>query len=822
MTDFEKLGVFYLGREYDLKAGAARDELLLYESRDLATHAVCVGMTGSGKTGLCLTLIEEAAIDSIPSIVIDPKGDLAALMLTFPALRAEDFAPWVQADDAARQGLSPADFAAKQAAAWAAGLSAWGQDGARIQRLRDAADVRIYTPGSTAGLPLSILKSLAAPAAGQADPELQRERISTLVSSLLGLLNIPADPLQSREHIFLSTIVNSAWSAGRDLDLAALIIQIQTPPFNKIGVLDLETFYPAKERFGLVMALNNLLAAPGFEVWLTGEPLDIQNLLYGPSGKPRVAILSIAHLSDAERMFFVSLLLNQLLGWMRTQTGTASLRALLYMDEIFGYFPPVQNPPSKPPLLTLLKQARAFGLGLVLATQNPGDLDYKGLSNAGTWFIGRLQTDRDRQKVLEGLEGASAAGRFDRAGLEAALAGLGSRVFLMNNTHEDKPVIFQSRWTLSYMRGPLTRPQIKTLMDPIKTPVFAPVNAAVVPPASAPALAPLAAPDASGAGNMPAVDPGVPQVFLPERGRPAPGRKLIYKPFLLGAARVNFVDARSRVDYAVNVAQLTPVTDAAVPVDWANAREAGVDPADLVKAPSPDAAFLDLPGAAGKARNYERWSRDYASWLYGSQALSLLRSQTTRQISAVGESERDFRLRLAQAGREGRDAETDKLRQKYAPKIAALQERLRRAQQAVDLQKEQAQQQKMQTAISFGATMLGAFVGRKGSTVSRVTTAARGVSRTMKEQTDIGRAEDTVEAIQAQLQALDEEFKARSAELSTALDAQAETLETLTIKPKKTGISVQLLALAWAPYWRDPAGGLSEAWTQLRLIVNRG
>src|SRR5712671_2206543 len=394
-ADFEKLGVFYLGRPYDPQQKKSQDGVLLYDSKDLVTHAVCVGMTGSGKTGLCLALIEEAAIDGIPAILIDPKGDLANLLLTFPGLRPEDFRPWINEDDARRKNLSPDDYARQQAELWQKGLAAW-------------------------------------------DEELLRERIGTTATSLLGLLGIDADPIKSREHILIATILDAAWRQGRELDLAGLIQQIQTPPVKRVGVLDLDASFPSKDRFALAMSLNNLLAAPGFGAWMEGEPLDVDALLHTPEGKPRVAIVSIAHLSDAERMFFVSLLLNQVVGWMRTQSGTTSLRALLYMDEIFGFFPPVANPPSKTPLLTLLKQARAFGVGVVLATQNPVDLDYKGLSNTGTWLIGRLQTERDKARVLDGLEGAAGtAGQgFDRAGLERILSGLSTRVFLMNNVHE--------------------------------------------------------------------------------------------------------------------------------------------------------------------------------------------------------------------------------------------------------------------------------------------------------------------------------------------------------------------------------------------------
>jgi hypothetical protein len=477
-SDYEKLGQFYLGREYDLEKKSSADKnLVLYDSKDLVTHAIVVGMTGSGKTGLCIDLIEEAAIDGVPAIAIDPKGDLTNLLLTFPDLRPEDFRPWINEDDAARKGLSPDDFAKQQAELWRNGLASWGEDGERIRRLKAAADFAIYTPGSTAGIPVSIVRSFAAPpAALREDAELFRERVATTTTSLLALVGIAADPVKSREHILLSTLFTAAWTAGQDLDLTALVNQVQKPPMGRIGALDLEKFYPAKDRDELALRINGLIAAPGFAGWLEGEPLDVGAFFRSSAGKPRVSVFSIAHLSDAERMFFVALLLNEIYGWIRTQSGTTSLRAILYMDEIFGFFPPVAEPPSKRPMLNLLKQARAFGLGVVLATQNPVDLDYKGLANTGTWFLGRLQTDRDKQRVLDGLEGAAAAqsASFDRKSMEELLAGLTTRVFLMNNVHEDGPVVLESRWAMSYLRGPLTRDQIKVLMSdrrPQATPV---------------------------------------------------------------------------------------------------------------------------------------------------------------------------------------------------------------------------------------------------------------------------------------------------------------------------------------------------------------
>lgn len=829
MRDFEKLGVFYLGRPYDVQTRQPGEGLLLYDSKDLVTHAVCVGMTGSGKTGLCISLLEEAVIDGVPAIVIDPKGDLPNLLLTFPDLRPEDFAPWINEEDARRKGLSPADYAREQAELWKKGLAEWGQDGERIRRLEAAADFAIYTPGSHAGLPVSILGSFAAPpAAIREDDELMRERIGTTATSLLGLLGIEADPIRSREHILISTILGSAWAQGQNLDLAALIRQIQTPPVSRIGVVDLEAFYPSKERFALAMSLNGLLAAPGFGAWMEGEPLDVGQMLHTPEGKPRLAIFSIAHLGDAERMFFVSLLLNETLGWMRAQSGTTSLRAILYMDEILGYFPPVANPPSKGPLLTLLKQARAFGLGVVLATQNPVDLDYKGLSNAGTWFIGRLQTERDKARLLDGLEGAAAGAgwREGRGRMEEMLAGLGSRIFLMNNVHDDAPVVFETRWAMSYLRGPLTRSQIKVLMD-ARRPAGAGPRAAeaaagadALPAAARPeAGAGIGAAGARAGGDRPVLPPDVRQHFVPVRESAPAGAALVYEPAVLGAAQVRFVDPKSRVDVTQDVVVLTPITGEAVPVSWDRATAVGLTATDLEDAPAEAARFADLPAVAGKAKSYESWGRDFAGWLYRTRELELLKSPGLGEISQPGESERDFRVRLQQAAREQRDELVERLRRKYAPKIAALEERLRRAEQAVAREAEQATQQKIQTAISLGATLLGSLLGRRTigtSTLGRATTAARGVGRSMKEAQDVGRARETVEALRQQVADLEAQFESETDTVAASVDPLVERLETVEVRPTRANVAVQLVTLAWAPHWRDPQGKTVPAWACAR------
>ncbi|MBN1305388.1 MAG: hypothetical protein JXA13_13200 [Anaerolineales bacterium] len=810
MQDYEKLGVFYLGKVYDIKGKKTQEELLLYDSKDLVTHAVCVGMTGSGKTGLCIGLIEEAAIDGVPAILIDPKGDLGNLLLTFPNLKAEDFRPWINEDDARQKNLSPDEFAAKQAELWTKGIGGWGQDPERIQRLKDSAEFNIYTPGSQAGIPVSILKSFAAPeAAILEDGDLFQERISTTVTSLLGLVGIDADPVKSREHILLSTILGHTWQEGKDIDLAGLLQQIQAPPVDKIGVLDLESFYPSKDRFELVMALNNLLASPGFSAWLEGEALDIGKILYTPEGKPRISIFSIAHLNDPERMFFVSLLMNQVLGWMRGQSGTNSLRAIVYMDEIFGYLPPTKNPPSKTPMLTMLKQARAFGVAMVLSTQNPADLDYKALSNCGTWFIGRLQAERDKERLLDGLESASDSG-FKRSEIEKIVSNLGKRVFMMNNTHEDTPEIFETRWVLSYLRGPLTRDQIKTLMDPIKS--ASPVKRSS-------GTTTISSPVPAGAGaesaTPPALPPDIKVLYIPVRGSAPSGSSLIYQPGLFGAARITFSDTKNNINENREITHLTPITDNVIPVSWGEAQSCEIPANDLEKSSQGRALFSNLPSAAGQNKNYIKWNKEYATWLYGSETLQVYKSPSLKIISNPGEEKRDFRIRLQQVAREQRDEITETLRDKYANKLATLQERKRRAEQLVEKQKEQAKKAKLDTALNVSSTLLGAFTGRKvlsQSNISKAKSAMKGFTKAADESQDVKRAEETVEAIEQQIVELNAEFEGDIAELEAKTEPLTEELETVELKPRKSDINILLVSLAWVPYWQDKNGERIPAW----------
>jgi hypothetical protein len=776
-----------------------KDDLVLYDSKDLTTHAVCVGMTGSGKTGLCLSLLEEAAIDGVPAICIDPKGDLGNLLLTFPNLAAGDFEPWVDAGDAARKGLSVTDHAAKTAETWKSGLAEWGQAPDRIARLRAAADVTIYTPGAETGIPLSVLRSFSAPPRELlADAGALRDRVGSVVSGLLSLLGLEADPIQSREHILLANILEGAWRAGLSLDMTGLIQAVQKPSFDKLGAFDLETFLPGKERTKLAMQLNNLIASPGFATWMNGEPLDAQRLLYTVEGKPRISIISIAHLNDAERMFIVTLVLNEMIAWMRDQSGTSSLRAILYMDEIFGYFPPTANPPSKQPMLTLLKQARAFGLGCVLATQNPVDLDYKGLANCGTWFIGRLQTERDKMRVIEGLKSALAGGE-DGSSLEALMSSLTQRVFLMRNVHDDAPVLMKTRWALSYLRGPLTGPEISRAMAARKAASAAAAPASAVASASASASVPTQS-------SRPALGAGIAEYFLPATKSDG---AVLYKPMVLGLAKLHYVDSKLALDEWQTAAWLAPFDDGSGNASWADAARDAQLRSRMTATPVANAQYGDLPGPALRAASYATWAKSLQAHLYETARANVLYCDAFKSASRPGEAEGDFRARITLAAREKRDAAVAELRQKWQTKIVQLSDQIRRAEEKREREKSQLTQQRMQTAVNIGTSILGALLGRKAisaTNVGRVGSAARSASKWGRESQDVARAEESIEVLQQRLDETKRAVDAEVANIETTLDASTIALRPIEVPARKSDIAIGEVALVWMP-WRTGADG---------------
>lgn len=813
MGNIDQSGSFYLGRPHDLANGKTAADPLLYDSKDLTTHAVCVGMTGSGKTGLCLALLEEAALNGIPAIVIDPKGDLANLLLAFPKLEAADFRPWIDEAEAARKKISPDEYAASQAETWRKGLESWGEGPERIRRYCDTVDRVIYTPGSSAGIPITVLKSFAAPPADLvADGDAYGERLSSAASGLLALMGVESDPVHGREHIFISTLLDNAWRAGKDVDLRQLIQDINRPPITRVGAVDVESFYPAKDRTKLAMTLNNLMASPSFSGWMEGEPLDIQRILYTPDKKPRLAIISIAHLDDGQRMFFVTILLNEILSWIRTQPGTSSLRALLYMDEVFGYFPPNGNPPAKRPMLTLLKQARAFGLGVMLATQNPVDLDYKGLSNAGTWFLGRLQTARDKARVIEGLEGASAqaGAAFDKQKMEAALAALGNRVFLMNNVHADAPMVFESRWAMSYLCGPLTKEQIKTLMDPVRTKhPHAKVESVPTDGSGAATKSDRAAPVATPRGGAassstgrPVVSAGIKEKFLAISDRVPDGYKLEYRPGLLAKGKVHFIHKAKGVDvwrdcFVLQTNQSTPAEDV-----W---QAATIRPQSPVTEEQPDssAQFAELPAEWTREKSYPIFARQLKEHLYREASLKLLKCDALDSVSKPDESEADFRARLAPSLSGGFDAEKAKLEASYSPKLNKLDMQLRAAETKLSTQRWRFLA-RLGTMIWVVVDNVMAMMGRNLPGRRRsLDPAIRSMATETGQQSN---AKVLLENAQQEKERLQKQYDDELQQLEAKYSATGLNVASLELKPQKGDIEVSEVSLVWLPFRISSAG----------------
>lgn len=801
---YEQLGVFYLGREVSGNVNADAATPLLYDSSDLTTHAVIVGMTGSGKTGLGIDLIEEAALDGVPVLAIDPKGDLTNLALTFPELRPADFEPWLDPREAETAGIDLSTYASQVASRWREGLKAWDQDGERIARLRDAADVTIYTPGSTAGQPVSILGSFAAPAAAvRAEPDLLGDRLSSTATGLLALLGEDADPL-GREHLLITTILLHFWEQGRDLDIAAMISAVQRPPFDEIGVLGLETVFPAKDRTRLAIALNTLLAAPGFASWLTGTPLDLQSLLYSDSGKPRIAVMSLNHLSEAERMFFLTLMLGEVVTWTRSQSGTSSLRALVYIDELFGLLPPVAEPPTKKPLLTMLKQARAFGVGLALATQNPVDLDYKALSNAGTWMIGRLQTERDVDRLVDGL--GSSDGGTDVADLAKSIAGLAKRHFVLHNVHEPAPVIFETRWAMSYLAGPLTREQIRQLrQDAPENPMDrAKIDSAAAPGASADravAASESRTQDARLKPVAPVLPATIPQAFVHGTGTSTGGgleSQGAYLPAVLAIADVHFSSKTHAVEHSTQVARLAATAAGSSAADWRGGDSSALTLEELSSHPEPDVLYTDFPANNVATSAAKGWTDDFHRWLRTDGALQLWRSAEYKLTSRPGESERDFRVRCAQAAREARDEQREALRARYQSKLGVIERRVLREEQAVGREQQQLQHRAVDTVGSLVGAIFGS--GRRGAALS---SALRKASSGSKDLGDVQRARERLAAAETELAELTAELDERLAELD-ALVVQGDrlALTTVTIKPTKRDVAVRFLGVVWIEHHR--------------------
>jgi hypothetical protein len=815
---------FFLGKIVDPATGKPGDQFHYYDPADLTTHAVVTGMTGSGKTGLCVGLLEEAALQNVPAIMIDPKGDLTNLLLHFPNLLPTDFEPWMDADAARKQGKTTTSLAEDTAANWKQGLAGWGIDGNRIAKLNEKVDFAIYTPGSDSGLPVSILASLKAPPIPwEGNREVLMEKISSTVSALLGLVGMTdLDPVRSREHILLSNIFQTAWSQGKDLDLSELILQTQTPPFDKLGVFPLNKFFPENDRMELAMLLNNFLASPSFQSWMTGTPLDIGQMLYTPEGKPRHCIFYIAHLSDTERMFFVTLLYSSVEAWMRTQTGTSGLRALVYFDEIMGYLPPVGNPSSKMVILRMLKQARAFGVGLLLATQNPVDVDYKALSNAGTWFIGKLQTDQDKQRLLDGLE--SVAGGINRSDFDKMISSLGKRVFLLHNVHASAPVEMATRWTMNYLAGPLTRVQIPALNKLVGTSKGPTASTSpVVQPAatsSAPAVvAPVS--QSTTVSGLSQTKPGAPaqvtEVFLPNNltlSEAAWGTKvtppsdptkvsLVYKPALIGQVQIRYLDRKYGLDSKVNRMVLVHEPDPRGMIQWEEHTAQAFDPKALTKPPVSGAKFTGLFDPLSDAKMMANLQKDFLGWVFQAGELRIKVNQQLKTYSSPDETTEAFQRKCATAAETFKKAEIDKLTTSARVKLSALEQKIAREDRELSADKADLNARSMEEVGAGLSTVLGLFGGRKRSFNTNLTKRRQ----TANAKADVDESEKSIELMKEQLEELNASIAEQTQVINARWDAVCAETSEVAIIPTKANIFLDVFGLAWVPVYQYTVEG---------------
>ena len=803
-------GKLYLGREYDFKSGKVADRPILYDVRHLTTHCIILGMTGSGKTGLGIILLEEALLQGIPVLALDPKGDISNLLLTFPNLAPQDFAPWVDVESARQAGLSVEEYAAQEARRWQEGLAQWGITGERIARLREKARFTIFTPGSAAGQPVDVMDLLeASDMDWDTDEEALHERIGGIVSGLLGLVGVEADPLQSPQHVLLARIIEHVWRAGERLDLPTLIRLLQKPPFNQVGAFELETFLPEQERFALARSLNNLVAAPGFEKWQEGTALDFGQFLAAVDGRPQASIFYLAHLDDAQRAFFITLFLEAARDWLRRQSGTSNLRALIYFDEVFGFFPPYPaNPPTKKPLMALIKQGRAAGLGVVLSTQNPADLDYKGLTNAGTWVIGALRAGRDKERVLEGLEGAAAeaGAALDRRVLDQALGALKPRVFLLHDVRADAPLFFHTRWAMAYLRGPLTRKQIQEVMQEQGEREIherkEPTEARVTTPAG---LSPA----------PPTLPPEVPQVFLAptvtvewalrgyeqQTGQPvlARDRRLVYVPHLLALGVVRFLDRTRGIDHQETVARLVQPGEGVLAVDW-DAGQITVSPQDLSPRPPGEGLYAAVPATLSRPRDISRWEKDFADYVYRSATATIWRNPALKLYGKVGESRHDFRLRCEEEARRLRDAEIAKARAAMDRQMARVQEKLRREQRELTEDQQELEARKREELLGLGESAFNLLTGRRSSTVvSRASTKHR---LTQRAKADVEESQEEIKSLEQQLEDLKADWEDQVAAINDRWAETLEQIEEIKVTPRRTDVAVTFCGLAWLPVWQ--------------------
>jgi hypothetical protein len=680
-----------MGQDFELELGAGLDGPVSVRASELTRHAVILGATGSGKTGLVVRLVEELLMGGVSVVALDPKGDLVNL------------------------ARGP---------------------------LRGLVDVRVLTPGSRAGTPLDVASIVAGPGPG-ADDEERAALVGDVARGLLSLVDAAAGPVDP-PFLLLCAVLDAAWVAGERPTLHDVVVRLVDPPFARLGAFPVDTVLPRKQRMELAIRLNGWLASPQLQSWATGEPVDPDRWL---GGKPTATVIALSHLDDALRQLAAGWVLSRLAGWSRRQAGSEALRLAVVLDEAWGFCPPApRDPPTKRPLLQLAKQARAVGVGLVSATQNPVDLDYALLSNAATWFVGRLATPQDREKVSDG---ASATAR-------GWLADLAPRTFLVRRTGREERL--RTTDTRTPLLGPVTLAELPGLGLAAATP--APTATSSAPPADDTGLLPhvprgrwlarFLDPEVAHSSRWAGVTAGQ------SRGPRSDGRT-VWAPALLLRLRVRFDEGRTVVAERDEWRLRFPPDAAPIEPPLADG--------DLASA----AEGWFLPFAEPDRATTARLAAEVVDHVLGGEVEHQFVHPETGLRSTAGEAREAFVHRVRAALEARADAAIRKLEAQVRKDVARLEEKRAKAERTLATRRQDQQSRQASEVVGAGEMLLGMLFGRK-----------RSLSPAVSRRSATVKAGAALDAAERDLADLDRELYDAEAELGGRIEAlRAEHLRGL-------------------------------------------
>ena len=824
----------FLGKLYNNK-NELTEEKLFYEPSDLNTHCVITGMTGSGKTGLGILMLEEIALKKIPAIIIDPKGDLTNLLLHFPNMKGEDIAPWLDPEAPVREGKDLYEYADEKAEKWVKGQESWGFGPEDIAKLSDV-DYTIFTPGSSLGNPINIMASFAAPESDIVlNEEATREEISTSVTALLGLIGYAnVDPLKSKEHILLSNIIEFYWTMGKSVTLVDLINAVNDPPFETLGALSVDMIYPKKERFALALQINNFLASPTFKAWNEGPGLDIGSLIRNADDKPRFNIFYLQHLSDQEKMFFVTMLYSQIESWMRNQTGTGNLRLAVYFDEMAGYVPPTANPSSKPVIMRMMKQARAYGVGLILATQNPVDIDYKGLSNAGTWFVGRLQTEQDKNRLLDGL--TTTDGNINRTDADKLISDLKKRSFLYMNVHEPGLKVMTTRWTMNYLSGPLTKNLIPKLKDEGLYISYTEEDAKAAklfaarkkrdaeddssdtdlyeeyPEEIADNAKESETMEENHEGQRPNIAATINEYFRVAEKRPDEcdsDGAVTYIPAWIAQAEIRA--EKEKYSFSLRTVKAAEIQDEDIrgtSIRWDDYLCDPIDLNSITNRPEfKDATFQTPPAWMMDAKLARTYESDFKDYLYRDASIKVWANEKLGIYADEDDTEDDFLDKCREKIESLSGAEIEKLKKTHEAQLDKLEAKLKKLNVTLEDKQSQVKQRGVQTLAAAGELIFSLIQRRKKSVSSSLTKVTQ-TSTAKKAQEKV---ELDIEAVTEQIQTAIDNYEAKLEEIQNKWDAVLDQNKQVQITVAKKDIYVDAFGICWMPYYTNSMGKLVKA-----------